>query len=117
MIRINASFKDCIERIVCYNEAQPSSIKTVSRDNSDSKEDIIYLFQNCISFNIEENKILFEINKTEEEKQKQLRKMKSVVTHSINMLKKWCNTKDEWKDQIIEYLTYKNLDWIIKEII
>lgn len=116
MITINASFKDCIDRIAYYNTAAPIPTKKVRRNSEHSKEDIVHLFQGCASFTICEDEIVFEVDKTQEEIDKNLQEHKNIVRHSIATLKNWCNKKDEWKTQIVDYLTYKKLDWIIKEI-
>ena len=116
MITINASFKDCIDRIVYYNTARPALIKEVSKNSEHSKEEIVHLFQSCTSFRICDDEIVFEVEKTQEEIDQKLQEYKNVVKHSIATLKNWCNKKDEWKTQIVDYLTYRKLDWIIKEI-
>ena len=117
MITINASFKDCIDRIVYYNTATPMlTNKEVSKNSENSKEDIVHLFQSCTSFRICDNEIVFEVEKTQEEINQNLQQYKNTVRHSIVTLKNWCNKKDEWKTQIVDYLTYRKLDWIIKEI-
>lgn len=115
-ISISASFADCIRRIEYYKNAQPTSTKQVIKNNSHDKESIIELFETCISFEILDGEIEFTVNKGKIEIQTKLNEYKNMVISNIKSLAKWCNTKPEWNTEIINYLKYKDLEWIIQEL-
>jgi len=115
-IIINASFKDCIERIIHLKKPLAYKTKTVTKDNSNSKKELTEMFNNCLNFEISDNEIEFEVNKTKEELNKDIDDNKNCMTYSLYRLKKWCNQKVEYRQQITQYLKFKELTWILKEL-
>lgn len=116
MLIINATIKNTIDRIIFLKDIKIKQTKDISFDNDCNKLDIINALQNGNSFNISENEIYIEVARTKEEIKKDIDHYKLVNKCSISRLKKW-SENEEYRNQIIKYLTVKKLDWILKELI
>ena len=114
-IKINAGVKDVIDRIIYYNKRKPSRTTHIEKDNSTSKNEIVELFQTCVSFDLCGGYILFEVLKDEGDMLEELEEYKSIVVSNIRTLKKFCK-EEKAKNEIINYLKYNKLNWIINEI-
>lgn len=126
---INGSFADEISRAIHHNDEKTPhfmNTTTVTADNESSKEYIAKMFTTCLGFNIvsvsdeygndEDNDgyIEFTVTRPQEDIDKFHEDRKHSLKYSIKRLKKWSDTKEEWKEQINTYLVAKKLDWIVE---
>jgi hypothetical protein len=118
-ITIKAAFYDSISSIIEDSKIDvPEWFKTkeVICANDNTKEYIIECFQKCLSFEITEDGIVFQMKKNQKEISDFFEDRKSSLEYEVRRLKKWCDTKEEDKKQIFEYLEFKKLFWIIEKI-
>lgn len=122
-VSINAQFKSTIDWIEHFKKGYNTPIedyeltKELTFDNESKKEDIIKGLQNCLSFKILEDECIeIKVKKTNEEleeirldKQYQLEKF-------LGNLKYKTKLKEKYKIEIYEYLSFRGLNWIIKEL-
>ena len=113
---IKGSFVDTINRIEFCNKIKISQTKEISFYYKTNKSELIKAIKNGKSFYILEDIIYIEVDRTEEEKEKDIEHYKNVVKYNISTLKNWFNQKEDYKNQIETYLELKKLNWILKEI-
>ncbi len=111
-IHINATIADRISQYV----SKPYIIKTYEvYAESESKEELISLFQKCINFVIEDNMIIFTLKRDEVNIKDQLDSHTKMSYCVLQQLKK--NYADErYTDMMIKYLQHNKLDHVLKEI-
>ena len=117
MLTIKGAFKDCIDRIIYYNSAKPTLTKEITVTDEHNKAYIIDLFKLCISFSIGDGIIVFTVNKTDQEIQKELNDYKLIIKKSINCLSTWCGKSEVDELQIKTYLKECGLDWILNQLL
>ena len=112
MISINSTIADRIARYI----SEPYIVRTKEVYSDDkSKEELISLFQKCLSFKIEDGQISFVMNRSQSEIDEQLVSFKNVKKHTLIQLKK--NYADEkYTDMITTYLKHKKLDYVLDDL-
>lgn len=118
-IVIKAAFADCINRILSINtEKVPEEYltKVVGLDNTDSKEKILRVLSDCLSFKIYDGYIEATVKRSKEELQEHLKHEQKVLDCSISQLKKWFSSSEDNKAQIETYLKFKGLHWILNKL-
>lgn len=91
--------------------------KEVSVNKDTEKKKIIKLFRECESFEIKGKRILFRVERSQEEKEEWLKSERASSLDFISMLREWFNASKEKKEYISSHLKNENLDWILDEII
>jgi hypothetical protein len=112
-ISIKAAYLDTINRIIFYTNRKNDNIKETSIDPNDiSKDELIDILQKCISYNFIEDELVYTIKKSVGEIRLQEITDKNIVTSSVNQLKKWM-LNEAANIEILEYLKFMKLNWII----
>jgi hypothetical protein len=110
---IKGAIVDCIDMLQHrrkYLLQIPNKTKIVEVDlNSLSKEDLINILNTSISYYFEEDYIYYTIDLTAEEKIQKEEEVKNGIKYDISRLKKWCESSEENKQQILNYLKVKNI--------
>ena len=115
-MRINASVLDTINRAIYYKKLTPSKTKEVFISADKSKDVFAKAFLECISFELDEEGIHFKVEKTRDDITKDLEENNVRIRSQIISLRKTCERKEEYKNQIYEYCNKCDLQWILEEI-
>lgn len=121
-ITVNAQFKSIIDWVIHFEKGYNTPLKDYNLtkeiyfDNDTPKETIIKYLQDCISFNIEEDSIEIKVKKSNEELEEIRLDNQYQLEKFLKNLKYKTKLKEEYKEEIYEYLSFKGLDWIIKEL-
>lgn len=119
MIYIHSKIVNEIESVVFYYNDELSYYeknKIFYVNNNTDKDEIILLFQNCVSFTIEDTEIKFIIPRNIAEIEAIHEHRLKYLTYSVNRLKKQIEKYAEDKQEVYKYLKLNNLDYIIKLI-
>lgn len=116
MLTIKASYHEVIERLIYYKTAKPEETHVIEVTEDEGKNAIVSVLNSCISFYIEDNTIYCTVNRSEEDKQKDLEDYKKQIKSNLNRLRVWGERDEEGRVQIETYLKAKGLDWIIEGI-
>lgn len=123
-ITIKAAFKDHIERMIWrrneidnFGSDSADMQKTIYKDTDIEKEELIEALQNCISYKVlSEDTFEFVIERPEEEKKARLDELKCHLQLNFRRLQWWMDRNEEDKKQIVEYLQFRKLDWILNQL-
>ena len=128
-IAINGAFADCIRGIQYHATATVPHYmytKEVTLDNSSSKEEVLKMISESVSFTIEstcsedrddnEGFITCMIKRDESEIQEWLADQETSKLYSIKRLKKWFDSEERHAIQIEAYLIHIKQEWILEAI-
>lgn len=119
MITINASFVDTIDRLL-FRRKQLTKVHSTrlnkSADlNTLSKEELISILTSCENYYFEGGYIEYSILPDQDYIDKEIEYINKSIAYDISRLQKWCDSKEEYRDQIMTYLKHHNIE--IKELV
>ena len=118
--KINANILSLINFCVMFNEHSKilpdyELIKETCLDNDSSKKEIIKCFNECKSFNINDDCIIFYFDISEDEKKAYFNKAREDLEIRIKILHKHY-INDNYKSSIIDYCKLKQLNWLLDRL-
>lgn len=116
MLTIKAAYHEVIESLIYYKTAKPRETHVIEVTEDDGKNAIVSILSSCISFYIEGDTIYCTVNRSEEDKQKDLEGYKKQIKSNLNRLRVWGEKDEAGRIQIETYLKAKGLDWVIEGI-
>ena len=118
IMTINSACVDTINMLLFRREeliALPNKTKQVRKDlNCLSKDELINILNTYENYHFEDNHIIYQRPLTEVEISVEESNINGGIKYDIHKLKKWCDTSDQTKEQILNYISRHNIE--IKEI-